>query len=98
MCVEWSVFSDVLVSSQETEEATTETSAFVPVHCSSSPRRMEQDSGPSEPEGHTRPPQFPVPPPSEDQPTYQSNPFSSLSLSVPNGLLLQFLQEETGGR
>lgn len=93
MCVEWSVFSDVLVSSQETEEATTETAAFVPVHCSSSPRGMEQDSGPSEPEGHTRPPQFPVPPP-----TCQSNPFSSLSLSVPNGLLLQFLQEEPGGR
>lgn len=92
------MLSDVLVTSQETEEASTESSSSVPVQCSSSPQRMEQDSGPSAPEDHTRPPRSPVRPPSEDRPTYRSHPFSSLSLSVPHGLLLQILREEAGGQ
>lgn len=34
----------------------------------------------------------------EDQPALLSSPFNSLNLSLPNGLLLQFLREDTQGR
>ncbi|XP_054457183.1 LOW QUALITY PROTEIN: sperm-associated antigen 17 [Anoplopoma fimbria] len=74
-------------------------------------RVTDLDSIPSKthsPAGHTRPPESQVPRMNMDelkntskvcdgQPALISSPFNSLHLSVPNGLLLQFLREDSQG-
>ncbi|XP_044039721.1 sperm-associated antigen 17 isoform X2 [Siniperca chuatsi] len=93
---------EYIVSPQETEGGAPETSTFVPIPLSSSTHRSkwtDLDSIPSKthsPASYTRPPesQSNV---CEGQPALPSSPFKSLNLSVPNGLLLQFLREDTQG-
>ncbi|XP_051284825.1 sperm-associated antigen 17 isoform X4 [Dicentrarchus labrax] len=93
---------EYIVSPQETEEGAPETSTFVPISLSSSTHRSkgtDLDSVPSKthsPSSHTRPPesQSKV---CDGHPALPSSPFNSLNLSVPNGLLLQFLREEIQG-
>ncbi|KAE8279015.1 Sperm-associated antigen 17 Projection protein PF6-like protein [Larimichthys crocea] len=91
-----------IVSPQVIEGVTPETSTLVPIPLSSSTHRSkgtDLDSVPSKtqsPSSYTRPPesQSKV---CEGQPASPSRPFNSLNLSVPNGLLLQFLREDTRG-
>ncbi|XP_037613814.1 sperm-associated antigen 17 isoform X2 [Sebastes umbrosus] len=98
------------VSPQETEQGAPETSTFVPIPLSSSTqdsKGIDLDSVPSRthsPAGDTGPPESQVPHTQmntsevcEGQPALLSSPFNSLSLSVPNGLLLQFLREDAQG-
>ncbi|KAM8746844.1 sperm-associated antigen 17 [Acanthopagrus schlegelii] len=88
---------EYIVSPQETEGAR-ETSPFVPLSpATHHSKGTDMDLVPSEshsPSSPTRPPesQSQV---CEGQPASQSRPFNSLNLSVPNGLLLQFLLEDT---
>ncbi|XP_027134086.1 sperm-associated antigen 17 isoform X1 [Larimichthys crocea] len=91
-----------IVSPQVIEGATPETSTLVPIPLSSSTHRSkgtDLDSVPSKTQSassYTRPPesQSKV---CEGQSASPSRPFNSLNLSVPNGLLLQFLREDTRG-
>ncbi|TMS02420.1 Sperm-associated antigen 17 [Larimichthys crocea] len=91
-----------IVSPQVIEGATPETPTLVPIPLSSSTHRSkgtDLDSVPSKTQSassYTRPPesQSKV---CEGQPASPSRPFNSLNLSVPNGLLLQFLREDTRG-
>ncbi|XP_047456717.1 sperm-associated antigen 17 isoform X2 [Mugil cephalus] len=83
-------------NSQEAE--TPENPITDPVPLSSSTNRSKRtdvESLPSKtktPSSQTRPPESQG---CEGQPALPSNPFNSLSMSVPNGLLLQFLPEDT---
>ncbi|KAM9335587.1 sperm-associated antigen 17 [Symphorus nematophorus] len=87
-------------SPQEIEGRATETSTFVPIPVSSSThysKGTDMDLIPSKthsPSSYNRPPESQV---CEGQPASPTSPFNSLNLSVPNGLLLQFLREETQG-
>nr|XP_046236431.1 sperm-associated antigen 17 isoform X2 [Scatophagus argus] len=79
------------VSPQETEGGAHETSTFVPIPLSNG---TDLDSVPSEARGtssHSRPPE------SQSKVCEGQPAFNSLSLSVPNGLLLQFLREDAQG-
>ncbi|XP_073330742.1 sperm-associated antigen 17 [Pagrus major] len=88
---------EYIESPQETEGAP-ETSTFVPLSASSHHSKgTDVDLLPSEshsPSSPTRPPES-QPKVCEGQPALRSHPFNSLNLSVPNGLLLQFLREDT---
>nr|XP_033507561.1 sperm-associated antigen 17 isoform X6 [Epinephelus lanceolatus] len=83
------------VSPQETE-----TSTFVPIplfsdtHQSKGTDLDSVASKTNSPASNTRPPESQV---CEGQPALPSSLFNSLNLSVPNGLLLQFLREDTQG-
>ncbi|XP_059211469.1 sperm-associated antigen 17 isoform X3 [Centropristis striata] len=90
------------VNPEEMEQRAPETSTGVPIPLSSSTHRSkgtDLDSVASKthsPASHTTPPetQSKV---CKGQPALPSSPFNSLNLSVPNGLLLQFLREDTQG-
>ncbi|KAI4808604.1 hypothetical protein KUCAC02_000658 [Chaenocephalus aceratus] len=86
------------VSPQETTEGgAPDTGTFVPnpppssTYCS---KGTDLDSVPSKTHSAARPPLSQV---CEGQTVLPSSPFNSLSLSVPNGLLLQFLREDAQG-
>ncbi|XP_070710647.1 sperm-associated antigen 17 [Pempheris klunzingeri] len=93
---------EYIVSSQETAGGASETSTLVPVPNSSSTHRSkgtDLDSFPSKthsPASYTRPTESQSKE-CEGQPALPSSSFNSLSLSVPNGLLLKFLREDTQG-
>ncbi|XP_040887756.1 sperm-associated antigen 17 [Toxotes jaculatrix] len=93
---------EYIVSPQKAEGGITEASTLVPIPFSSSTQRSkgtDLDSVPSKtqtPSSQNRPQETQTKV-CEGQPTLSSGPFSSLNLSVPNGLLLQFLREETQG-
>ncbi|XP_030578529.1 sperm-associated antigen 17 [Archocentrus centrarchus] len=88
------------VISQETKDKMPETAILNPIPSSSSTRcskgkNVESVSSKTQATfSQIRPPESQG---CEGQPAVQSSPFNSLSLSVPNGLLLQFLQEDTQG-
>uniref|UniRef100_A0A671YZ06 Sperm associated antigen 17 n=1 Tax=Sparus aurata TaxID=8175 RepID=A0A671YZ06_SPAAU len=88
---------EYIVSPQETEGAR-ETSPLVPLSpATHRSKGTDADLAPSEshsPSSPTRPPES-QPQVCEGQPASPSRPFNSLNLSVPNGLLLQFLLEDT---
>ncbi|XP_054862915.1 sperm-associated antigen 17 [Amphiprion ocellaris] len=88
------------VSSQETKGGIPETSVFDPIPASSSNRHskgtdLESLTSTSEtPSSQIRPPESKG---CEGQPALPSSLFNSLSMSVPNGLVLQFLREDAKG-
>ncbi|XP_071333844.1 sperm-associated antigen 17 isoform X2 [Trachinotus anak] len=90
------------LSPQEAEGGITEASTPLPIHLSSSTQRSkgaDLDSVPSKthtPFSQNRP-QESQSTVCEGQPALPSSPFNSLNLSVPNGLTLQFLREDTQG-
>ncbi|KAM7377443.1 hypothetical protein PAMA_013973 [Pampus argenteus] len=85
---------------QETRAQQTSTIISTPHSSSSTQRSTGTDLDLSPSKTHTtsqiRPSEFQSKV-CEDQPGLLSRPFNSLSLSVPNGLLLQFLREDTQG-
>ncbi|XP_044196890.1 sperm-associated antigen 17 isoform X3 [Thunnus albacares] len=89
-------------SPQENETRAQETSTLVPIPLSSSTQRSkgrDLDLSPSKthtPTSQMRPPELQSKV-CEGQTELPSSPFNSLNLSVPNGLLLQFLREDTQG-
>ncbi|XP_026208160.1 sperm-associated antigen 17 isoform X3 [Anabas testudineus] len=91
-----------IVSPQEAGEAIPESSTCVPIPLSSSnhqSKEAELDSASSKaqtPASQVQPPETQATV-CEDKPTLPSSPFNGLNLSVPNGLLLQFLREDTQG-
>ncbi|XP_029382247.1 sperm-associated antigen 17 [Echeneis naucrates] len=91
---------EYIVSPQKSEKGTTEASSPIPIHLSSSTQHAKGanlDSLSSKTcilSSENRHHQSQV---CEGHPALPSSPFSSLSLSIPNGLLLQFLREDTLG-
>ncbi|XP_056225932.1 sperm-associated antigen 17 isoform X2 [Seriola aureovittata] len=92
---------EYIVSPQKAEEGITEASTLVPIPLSSSTQRSKADldslpSNTHTPSSQNRPQELQSKV-CEGQPTMTASPFNSLNLSVPNGLLLQFLREDTQG-
>uniref|UniRef100_A0A3Q1HUT0 Sperm-associated antigen 17-like n=1 Tax=Acanthochromis polyacanthus TaxID=80966 RepID=A0A3Q1HUT0_9TELE len=91
---------ELTVSSQETKGGTAETSIVDPIPLSSSIHRsrgtdLESLHSKSQtPSSRIRPPESKG---CEGQPALPSSQFNSLSTSVPNGLVLQFLREDAQG-
>ncbi|XP_050932117.1 sperm-associated antigen 17 isoform X1 [Lates calcarifer] len=90
---------EYIVSPQNAEEGVTEASTIAPKPLSSSTKGTDLDSVPSKihtPSSQNRPQESQTKS-CEGQPASPSSPFNSLNLSVPNGLLLQFLREDIQG-
>ncbi|XP_045921356.1 sperm-associated antigen 17 isoform X4 [Micropterus dolomieu] len=88
---------EYIVSPQEKAGGSPETSTSVPIPVSSSTHRTKGTDLDSFPPESQDPQKNTCSKVCEGQPALPSTPFNSLNLSVPNGLLLKFLREDTQG-